>query len=142
MHLFGNKDLSKALARSASGGGGGGGGGVFVQHAQALLRVLGHAAIPLLLQHCQERAVDMMRGGVIPYVQVAKVGVPRDLKLPSAQLYGIDGVQGYFTAKLVDLEGYPKLEDGMLQAFRETGNILAFTATLDQALAQVRSEAS
>jgi hypothetical protein len=73
-------------------------------------------------------------------VRLTKVGVPKDVKLMSSQNYGVDGVLQYFMAKFEDISAYPSLDDGMLQAFREAGNIICFVSLLDQVLAQMRAQ--
>lgn len=140
MHLFGSKELSKALVRFV---GGEEGDVVFaLQHASALVSVLGHQSLPLLLQFCQERAAEVMQLLVIPYVQKTKNGVDKDLKLHKPELYTIDGVMMYFMKKFADLNQYDELHNGVLQAFREIGNIMCFATLLDRALSLARAQSS
>lgn len=139
MHLFGNKALTKELCKprdSAEENG-----AVFtVKHASALVHVLGHHAVPLILQHCQLRAVDLIRAEVVPYVEKIRDGVSKRIHLPSAKNYTLPGVMGFFVAELQPIAMYPVLDEKVLQCFRECGNTLCFASLMDQALAAFKAQ--
>lgn len=141
MHLFGNKALTKALCKPKNVADDCG--TVFtVKHATALIQVLGQPAVPLILQHCQQRAVELMRAEVIPYVEKIRDGVSKRIHLPSAKNYTVPGVMGFFVAELQPIASYPVLDEKVLQCFRETGNILCFASLFDQALSAMSAMSS
>ncbi|EKX41418.1 hypothetical protein GUITHDRAFT_112634 [Guillardia theta CCMP2712] len=107
------------------------------QHATAMLQVMGEENVSLLLEASTNQLQGLVREGIIPYLsKIAAVGLDADMKLPSARDYTVEGVMGYFEdAKLKDVASYPPLRTGVIQQFRELGNMLCFADLLDEALA-------
>ncbi|CAM9320569.1 unnamed protein product, partial [Laminaria digitata] len=101
-------------------------------HLEAMVRVLGHADLPLVvdtvIEHMRQKMLDIK-----DWTDALKGGLP-PVKLPK-YVFGTAGCYSFMEEKLRPILEYEDLKTGVFQDFRELGNALAFLQCLSQASA-------
>jgi hypothetical protein len=103
------------------------------EHMDALLRVVGEDHLAWVLNQINNFLDELVVQNLCPYITELSHGLPKQLKAPKF-IYGTKGCIGFFDAKLKDIKGYEQLSAGVLQTFREVGNMLTFANMIDGAL--------